>query len=77
MKLIVIDVRITTEATPTLQQKQAADGMCVDVRTMSCRMLVLMNPRQPLHVNQKVFLGRKTLRLKFSRETSVTADETL
>lgn len=75
--MIVIDVRITTEATPTLQQTQAADDMCVDVRTMSCRMLVLMNPRQPLHVNQKVFLGRKTLSLKFSRETSVTADETL
>lgn len=73
--MIVIDVR-RMQTTSTLQQTQAADDMCLDVRTTSCRMLVLMNPRQPLHLNQNVSWPPNP-KAYIQRRTSVTADETL
>lgn len=75
LKMIVIDVR-RMQTTSTLQQTQAADDMCLDVRTTSCRMLVLMNPRQPLHLNQNVSWPPNH-KAYIQRRTSVTGDETL
>lgn len=78
LKMIVIDVR-RIQTTYTLQQTQAADDMCLDVRTTSCRMLVLMNPRQPLHglhLNQNVSWPPNP-KAYIQRRTSVTGDETL